>query len=342
MIFPDNVMHDFPLCELNTFHMDVSARAYIAVTGIDELEGICRHETLAHMPKLVIGGGSNLLLTGYVDKLVLHMQMKGIFREGEDDEYVYLRAAAGERWQDLVDRCLANGLGGLENLAGIPGTVGAAPVQNIGAYGAELKDCFFSLRAFDFASGKLVEMNRNDCRFSYRDSIFKHEMKDRLVIVDVTFALPKRWTPNIAYGDVARELEKSGISRPSPADIGGVIVKIRRSKLPNPAVLGNAGSFFKNPTVTAEEMASLKRQHPDIPAYEQADGRYRIAAGWLIDRCGWKGRRIGDAGVCETQALVLVNHGRATGAEMVELAGAIEQDVMARFGIRLEPEPVFV
>lgn len=342
MIFPDNVMQDFPLHDLNTFHMDVSARAYVAVSGIDVLKRIFMHETLARMPRLVIGGGSNLLLTGYVDKLVLHMQMKGIFREGEDDDYVYLRAAAGERWQDLVDWCLANGLGGLENLAGIPGTVGAAPVQNIGAYGAELKDCFFSLLAFDFASGELVEMGRQDCRFSYRDSIFKHEMKDRLVIVDVTFALPKQWKPNITYGDVARELEKSGISRPSPADIGGVIVEIRRRKLPDPAVLGNAGSFFKNPTVTADEMAVLKRQHPDIPAYEQADGCYRIAAGWLIDRCGWKGRRIGDAGVCETQALVLVNHGRATGTEMAELASAIERDVMTRFGIRLEPEPVFV
>ena len=342
MIFPDNVMQDFPLRDLNTFHMDVSAKVWMPITGIDDLERVFMHETLAHMPRLVIGGGSNLLLTGYVDKLVLHMQMKGISREGEDGDHVYLRAAAGERWQDLVDWCLENGLGGLENLAGIPGTVGAAPVQNIGAYGAELKDCFFSLHAFDFASGKLVEMSRDDCRFSYRDSIFKHEMKDRLVIVDVTFALPKRWKPNIAYGDVARELEKSGIGEPSPADIGGVIVKIRRRKLPDPAVLGNAGSFFKNPTVTADEMAVLKRQHPDIPAYEQADGRYRIAAGWLIDRCGWKGRRIGDAGVCETQALVLVNHGRATGAEMVELADAIERDVMARFGIRLEPEPVFV
>ena len=342
MIFSDNVMQDFSLRDLNTFHMDVSARAYVAVGGIDVLQWIFRHETLARMPRLVIGGGSNLLLTGYVDKLVLHMQMKGIFREGEDDDYVYLRAAAGERWQDLVEWCLANGLGGLENLAGIPGTVGAAPVQNIGAYGAELKDCFFSLHAFDFASGELVEMSRQDCRFSYRDSIFKHEMKDRLVIVDVTFALPKRWKPNITYGDVARELEKSGISRPSPSDIGGVIVEIRQRKLPDPAVLGNAGSFFKNPTVTADEMAVLKRRHPDIPAYGQADGRYRIAAGWLIDRCGWKGRRIGDAGVCETQALVLVNHGRATGTEMAELASAIERDVMARFGIRLEPEPVFV
>ena len=342
MIFPDNVMQDFPLRDLNTFHMDVSAKVYMTVNSIEDLERVFRHAALAHMPRLVIGGGSNLLLTRHVDKLVLHMQMKGICREGEDDDYVYLRAAAGERWQDMVDWSLANGLGGLENLAGIPGTIGAAPVQNIGAYGAELKDSFFSLRAFDFTSGKLVEMNRKDCRFAYRDSIFKHEMKERLVIVDVTFALPKRWKPNIAYGDVARELEKSGISRPSPADIGGVIVKIRQSKLPDPAVLGNAGSFFKNPTVTAEEMASLKRLHPDIPAYEQTGGHYRIAAGWLIDRCGWKGRRIGDAGVCATQALVLVNHGRATGAEMVQLADAIERDVMTRFGIRLEPEPVFV
>lgn len=342
MIFPDNVMQDFPLRDFNTFHMDVSAKVCMTVSGIDDLERVFRHEVLMHMPRLVIGGGSNLLLTGPVDKLVLHMRMKGIFREREDDDYVYLRAAAGEQWQDLVDWCLENGLGGLENLAGIPGTVGAAPVQNIGAYGAELKDCFFSLRAFDFTSGKLVEMNRDDCRFAYRDSIFKHEMKDRLVIVDVTLALPKRWTPNITYGDVAHELEKLGIARPSPADIGNVIVRIRRRKLPDPAVLGNAGSFFKNPTVTAGEVMTLKQRYPDIPAYGQADGRYRIAAGWLIDRCGWKGRRIGDAGVCETQALVLVNHGQASGESIVALAQAIEQDVMSRFGIRLEPEPVFV
>ncbi len=342
MNFPDYIKRNVSLKLFNTFGMDVTALAYMEVKAVDDLVRVYGDARLMTLPRLVIGGGSNLLLTGCFEGLVMHMGIKGICLEKEDAEYIYLRAAAGEKWHDLVLWTLEKGFGGLENLSWIPGTVGAAPVQNIGAYGVEVQDRFFSLRAFDFESGEIVELGRSDCRFGYRDSIFKNAMKNRLVIVDVTFALPKNWHPNKGYAEVEKELERVGIADPSPAEVGRTIMQIRQRKLPDPAVLGNAGSFFKNPTVPAEKLFRLKSEYPEIPAYSQPDGRYRIAAGWLIDRCGWKGRRIGDAGVCEKQALVLVNYGNATGKDILALAEAIEKDVFDRFSIRLEPEPVFV
>lgn len=342
MSFPDYIGRDVSLKPFNTFGMDVSALAYMDVNTVDDLVRVYGDADLMALPRLIIGGGSNLLLTGHFKGLVMHMGIKGIHLEKEDDEYTYLRAAAGERWHDLVLWTLEKGFGGLENLSWIPGTVGAAPVQNIGAYGVEMQDCFLSLRAFDFESGNIVELNKADCQFAYRNSIFKNAMKDRMAIVDVTFALPKNWRPNKEYAEVEKELAERKIVNPSPAEIGRTIMQIRQRKLPDPTVLGNAGSFFKNPTVSAEKLFRLKSEYPDIPAYGQPDGGYRIAAGWLIDRCGWKGRRIGDAGVCEKQALVLVNYGNATGKEILALANAIKKDVFDRFSIRLEPEPVFV
>ncbi len=342
MSFPDFIKRDVSLRPFNTFGVEASALAYMDVSTVDDLVQVYGSPCLMALPKLVVGGGSNILLTGRFEGLVMHMGIKGIHLEKEDDRYTYVRAAAGEKWHDLVCWTLEKGLGGLENLSWIPGTVGAAPVQNIGAYGAEVQDCFFSLRAFDFENGEIVELDKSGCRFAYRNSIFKNAMKGRLVIVDVTFALPKNWRPNMTYADVGKELEQSGIVHPSPAEIGRVIVKIRQRKLPDPEILGNAGSFFKNPTVSAERLSALKIQYPDIPAYGQSDGRYRIAAGWLIDRCGWRGRRIGDTGVCEKQALVLVNYGNASGKDIIALAKAIEKDVFNRFSIQLELEPVVV
>ncbi len=337
-----SLQHDFSLRSFNTFGIDANASTYLEVTSSDELFQVFDHPELMSQPKLVIGGGSNLLLTDHFSGLVLRMAIKGMNVEREDANTVYVRAAAGEKWHDLVSWTLEQGYGGLENLSWIPGTVGAAPVQNIGAYGSELKDCFHSLKAFDFRDGKVVELNKSDCQFAYRHSIFKTEFKDRFVILDVCFALPKAWKPNVTYAEMDKELAVRKMVNPTAADISRVIIDIRKRKLPDPSVTGNAGSFFKNPTVKAEILLELKKDYPAMPSYEQPDGTYRLAAGWLIDQCGWKGKHYGNAGVCETQALVLVNRGNASGKEIAELSEAIKKDVFDKFAIRLEPEPVFV
>lgn len=327
----------------NTFGIDAIAANYLEIHGIQDLERVYQDENLRKMPRLILGGGSNLLLVSErFEGIVLRMVNKGITVERDDGHMVYLRVAAGEKWHDFVMWTLENGYPGLENMSLIPGTVGAAPVQNIGAYGMELKDHFYSLRAFDFQTGQMVELDREDCAFSYRDSIFKHEMKDRLVITDLTFVLPKAWQPNISYGEVAKTLTEKGITTPTAEQVSQTIIAIRQRKLPDPEVQGNAGSFFQNPTVTAEQMTVLKTKYPNMPSYPQPDGRFRIAAGWLIDQCGWKGRQMGQAGVCATQALVLVNCGGVKGREIAELANAIQTDVQIKFGLSLVPEPVFI
>jgi UDP-N-acetylmuramate dehydrogenase len=253
-----------------------------------------------------------------------------------------VRAAAGENWHGLVQWTLAHGLPGLENLSLIPGSAGAAPIQNIGAYGSELKDVFHSLTAFDFDSGELLSLDRAACRFGYRDSVFKHELRDRAVILDVTFALPKQWRPKLGYAELAREIEARGIGLPDAQAISEAVIAIRRRKLPDPAQVGNAGSFFKNPVVPADKRDALLAAHPQLVSHVQPDGSYKLAAGWLIDRCGWKGRTLGAAGVYERQALVLVNRGQASGQEIASLARAIQEDVARAFGVMLEPEPVYV
>ena len=337
-----SLQHDVSLRSFNTFGIDANALAFLEVRSVDDLFRVFENKELMSMPRLVIGGGSNLLLTDHFRGLVLHMSMKGMSVDTEDDDVVYVRAAAGEKWHDLVNWTLEKGFGGLENLSWIPGTVGAAPVQNIGAYGSELKDCFYSLKAFDFNEGTIVEFGKPDCRFAYRHSIFKTDLKDRFVILEVVFALPKAWKPNITYAEVKKELAARKMTTLHASEISQVIIDIRKRKLPNPNVTGNAGSFFKNPTVGKEKLMELKKEYPDIPSYEQPDGHYRLAAGWLIDQCGWKGKQYGNAGVCETQALVLINRGNASGREIVALSEAIKKDVFSKFGVRLEPEPVFV
>lgn len=336
------VQYDFPLKQLNTFGIDAKAKAYLPVTSPDMLIQVRNDAFLARLPRLVLGGGSNVLLTGDFPGLVLHMQMTGVQVTGEDDEAVYVRAAAGENWHGFVQWTLQQGLGGLENLSLIPGNVGAAPIQNIGAYGIELKDRFHALTAFDFQTGEVFTLDRAACRFGYRDSVFKHELRENAVILDVTFALPKQWQPNTQYGEVAQELAARGIAVPSALQISDAVVAIRTRKLPDPAVIGNAGSFFKNPIVTKAQRDALQECYPQLVSYAQADGSYKLAAGWLIDQCGWKGKSMGAAGVYEKQALVLVNRGGAKGREIADLAAAIQEDVQAKFGVRLEPEPVFV
>ena len=342
MTAPLNIQHNHPLREHNSFGIEASAHAYLKVTSADQLEAVRNNAELSALPRLILGGGNNILLTRDFSGLVLHMAMRGIGITGEDDDYTYVRAAAGEDWQDFVLWSLEQNLGGLENLSLIPGTVGAAPVQNIGAYGAELKDVFQSLTAFDFKSGEIVTFTKEDCGFGYRDSIFKHTSRDRYVILGVTFALPKHWQANTNYADVANELAKREITNPTPRDISDTIITIRQRKLPDPAHIGNAGSFFKNPTVTTDVRDALKARHPNLVSYPHGDNMHRLAAGWLIDQCGWKGKTFGKAGVYETQALVLVNLGDAKGKEIADLAERIQGDVAEKFGIQLEPEPVIV
>lgn len=336
------LQYDLSLRALNTFGIEARARAYLAVAGVDTLRALRQDAALMALPRLVLGGGSNLLLTQDFPGLVLHMQGRGIAITGEDDDFTYVRAAAGENWHAFVQWTLAQGLGGLENLALIPGSVGAAPIQNIGAYGIEIKDRFHSLLAFDLRSGELLTLDRAACQFGYRDSIFKQALRDHVVVLEVSFALPKRWQPNANYADVAQALQQQGITQPGPRDIAAAVIAIRTRKLPDPARIGNAGSFFKNPIVSASQRDALVARHADLVSYRQDDGSYKLAAGWLIDRCGWKGRSLGRAGVYEQQALVLVNRGGASGAEVAQLARAIQDDVLARFGVQLEPEPVFI
>jgi UDP-N-acetylmuramate dehydrogenase len=336
------IAHDFPLQSLNTFGIAARARRYLRVTGAAELAAVCADPQLTTLPRLVLGGGSNLLFTRDFDGLVLHMAQAGRELVGQDGGRTLVRAQAGENWHGFVQWTLGQGLGGLENLSLIPGTVGAAPIQNIGAYGAEIKDVFHSLTVFDMASGAVRAMGAPECRFGYRDSVFKHPDGAQLVVLDVTFALPAAWQPNLRYAELAQALLEAGITEPTPRQVGDAVIAIRRRKLPDPAVVGNAGSFFKNPVVSGEQCARLLASFPNLVHHRQPDGTEKLAAGWLIDQCGWKGRSIGAAGVYPKQALVLVNNGGASGQDVVTLAQAIRADVAERYGVMLEPEPVFI
>ncbi len=336
------ILHDFSLASLNTFRIPARARHYLRVEGAAELDAVRRDPALSALPRLVLGGGSNMLFTRDFDGIVLHMTGLGKEVLGERDGKVLVRAQAGENWHAFVQYTLAQGLGGLENLSLIPGTVGAAPIQNVGAYGTETRDVFHSLTAYDLDSGELRTLDAADCRFAYRDSLFKHPEGRGLVVLDVTFALPADWTPNLRYAELARAVEEAGLSAPTPHDVGRTVEAIRRRKLPDPAEIGNAGSFFKNPVVSAAHCARLLAQYPAMVHYAQPDGSEKLAAGWLIDGCGWKGRALGAAGVYPKQALVLVNLGGARGEDVVRLARAIQDDVAAKFGVELEPEPVFI
>ncbi|MFL9982893.1 UDP-N-acetylmuramate dehydrogenase [Paraburkholderia sediminicola] len=333
---------DYPLKAHNTFNFDVRAQFACRIEHEAQLMAAVRDPRTVGLPRLVLGGGSNVVLTGDFAGLVLLVALQGRRVVREDDAAWYVEAAAGEPWHDFVAWTLSQGLSGLENLALIPGTVGAAPIQNIGAYGLEMCERFAALRAVELETGAVVELDADACRFGYRDSFFKREGRDRFVITSVTFRLPKSWQPRAGYADLARELAASGYADtpPSAQAIFDAVVAVRRAKLPDPLQLGNAGSFFKNPVVEATQFEALKVKEPEVVSYLQPDGRVKLAAGWLIDRCGWKGRAMGAAAVHERQALVLVNRGGASGAEVLALAKAVQRDVQARFGIELEAEPV--
>ena len=333
---------DYSLQHFNTFGIAARARQFLDIHSVGQLAATLADPVLAALPRLILGGGSNLLFTRDFDGLVLRMANLGKDIVGKERGCTLVRAGAGENWHGFVQWTLQQGLGGMENLSLIPGTVGASPIQNIGAYGAEIKDTFHCLSAFDTATGTTRTMAAADCRFGYRDSIFKHPEGAGLIIIDVTFALPDAWQPNTRYAELANALVESGFEQPTPQQVSDTVVAIRRRKLPDPAVIGNAGSFFKNPVVTGAECAALLAQFPTLVHHAQPDGTEKLAAGWLIDQCGWKGRNLGAAGVYPKQALVLVNNGGATGAEVVALAAAIRADVLQRYGVILEAEPVFI
>ena len=341
----------------NSFGIMARAETLVRVRSVQDVAAL-RGSVLAGEPLFVLGGGSNIVLTGDVRGVVLKVEIPGRRLARETRDAWIVEVGAGESWHDTVAWTLARGWPGLENLALIPGTVGAAPVQNIGAYGVELQDRFDSLDAIDLATGEPFTLDAAACGFGYRDSVFKHAaptagglprgmgLAGRAVITQVRFRLPKAWKPELGYLELARRAHEAGAPAPSARQIFDWVCDIRRSKLPDPAVIGNAGSFFKNPTVTPEQCQDIIARDPKIVHYPMPDGSVKLAAGWLIDACGWKGKTVGKAAVYEKQALVLVNRGRGadsvTGGEVMTLAKAIQTSVYERFGIRLEPEPVVV
>ena len=328
------IQKNISLLPYNSFHLEANAAEFASVKSVEELQKILGTKE----PLLILGGGSNILLTRNVGGLVLKIDITGIDEVKEDATHVYVKAGAGENWHEFVEYTIKRNWGGLENLSLIPGNVGAAPIQNIGAYGAELKDVFYELEAYDRKGKKVYSFGVNDCKFSYRDSIFKSAEKGRYIILNVTFILNKNPVLNTSYGAIREELKKMGVSSPTIRDVSQAVIKIRRSKLPDPAEIGNAGSFFKNPVVDQALFLSLSSKYSDMPAYPHGDQSVKLAAGWLVEQCGLKGFRKGDAGVHNKQALVLVNYGKATGKEIFELSEKIAASVKKKFGVHLERE----
>jgi UDP-N-acetylmuramate dehydrogenase len=326
----------------NTFGLPAVAQTLVRITDDAGVRQVVDHPDLGTTPKFILGGGSNIVLTRDMPQVVLKVEVRGRRVVEERADAWIVEAGAGETWHDFVAWTLDQGLPGLENLALIPGTVGASPVQNIGAYGIEVKDRFESLDGVDLLTGRSVTLDAAFCAFGYRDSVFKHSLAGRVVITRVRFRLPKPWQPVLGYLEIERKMAEHGVARPEARQIFDWICAIRRAKLPDPAVVGNAGSFFKNPVVTPEQCRDIIGRDPEIVHYPMPDGTMKLAAGWMIDACGWKGKTVGKAGVYEKQALVLVNRGGAIGSEVMLLAKAIQESVYGRFGIRLEPEPVVV
>ncbi len=349
-----SVERNVSLQPLNSFGIAARADRLLRVRDASDVRALLADERLAALHKFVLGGGSNIVLTGDVKGLVLKVEVPGRRVVAESERHVIVEAGAGETWDDFVTWTLDQGLPGLENLALIPGTVGASPVQNIGAYGLELQDRFHELDAIDLQTGELFTLDAAQCGFGYRDSVFKHAatregdlgLAGRALILRVRLALPRVWRPVLGYLELERRMHEEGVTAPGARQIHDWIVAIRRAKLPDPAHLGNAGSFFKNPTVTPEQCQDIIGRDPRVVHYPMPDGSVKLAAGWLIDACGWKGKRVGNAAVYDKQALVLVNRGGerhpATGGEVMTLARAIQTSVYERFGIRLEPEPVVI
>ncbi len=333
------VLEDHPLKALHTFGCEARARLFAEARTLDELRAGLALGRERGLPVVLLGGGSNVLFQADLEALVLKVALDGLELAGEEGGQALVRAAAGVGWDALVEECLRRGLFGLENLSGIPGTAGAAPVQNIGAYGVELSESLHAIEALDRESGELRRLTARECRFGYRDSIFKRELLDRLVLCAVTLRLSRAPVPRLEYAALRDELQARGLARPAPREVREAVLAVRARKLPDPIELGNAGSFFQNPVVSAEAFAALRVAEPGAPGHPGPDGRVKLSAAWLVERCGFRGARRGDAGVHHAQALVLVNHGRASGRELLALGDEIRAAVLARLGVRLELEP---
>ena len=331
------VLQDVSLQPYNTFGLEAWARHWITITATEQLQALLRDPAYRSVPKLVLGGGSNVLFTQDFEGLLIKIAIPGISVVEEDEEEVHVRSGAGVGWHDLVMHCIAQGYGGLENMSLIPGTVGAAPMQNIGAYGVEIKDVFSSLEAVEIATGDLCTFDSADCQFGYRSSVFKHERKGQYIITSVTLRLRKQPVLNTSYGAIAETLAQKHIHAPTMRDVSEAVIEIRRSKLPDPQQIGNAGSFFKNPVISRAQYEALLTDYPTMPGYPTEEA-VKVPAGWLIEQCGWKGKRLGNIGVHDKQALVLVHFGGGEGKALMTLAQDIKASVQKKFGIAIEPE----
>ena len=329
---------NYSLLAHNTFAIPAKCRRFVEAASVDEVIAFAKSYDANIDDLLILGGGSNVLFTNDYSGTVFHSAIKGIDVVDDVSASVLLRVGSGEVWDDVVEYCVGNSLYGAENLSAIPGEVGASAVQNIGAYGAEVKDIIYKMEAVDISTGKVVEIMAHDCRYAYRDSRFKNDWKNKYIITNVTYKLSKQFEPRLDYGNIRDELQKRNIANPTAAQLRQVITDIRNSKLPDPKVEGNAGSFFMNPIVGRSKFDALKAQYPTMPYYDVDTDNVKIPAGWLIDQCGWKGKTIGNAGVHSKQALVLINRGGAAGTEIVNLCKMIVQDVKSKYGVELVPE----
>jgi UDP-N-acetylmuramate dehydrogenase len=332
------IHQNISLKSLNSFGIDVSATFLSTFTTIDELKEVIEFAEHKSLNKLILGGGTNILFTKNFDGIILKNEITSIELANEDNNFYYVKAAAGELWHSLVIHCIENNYAGIENLSLIPGSVGAAPLQNIGAYGVELKDIFYELEAFNIITKNIEKFNLKDCSFGYRESVFKTALKNQYIILNITLKLNKNPVYNIKYGIIEQELEKMNCRELSIKNISQAIINIRSSKLPNPKEIGNAGSFFKNPIIDETLYQQLIQQHSEMPVYPAKHNQYKLAAGWLIEQCGWKGYRKNDAGCHSKQALVLVNYNSATGKEVYDLSTKIVESVYDKFGVMLERE----
>jgi len=328
-----SIATDFNLKSFNTMGIAAKATAFVEIQSIQDLEQLDLNQKL-----FILGGGSNILFGGDFDGLVLKVNILGKEIIKEDDEHVWIRFGAGENWHESVLYAVENNWGGIENMSLIPGTIGAAPIQNIGAYGTELKDVFYQVDGVMLDDLQPFSLNLDECNFGYRDSIFKNELKSKTLISHVTLRLTKEHTINASYGAIAEVLKSKNISAPNIKDISEAVIEIRQSKLPDPKELGNAGSFFKNPTIKNPHFREIKMSYPNCPGYPQPNDHTKVPAGWLIEQCGWKGKRVGETGAHAKQALVLVNYGNATGKEILNLSKQIQDSVYVKFGIKIERE----
>ncbi|KIC02346.1 UDP-N-acetylenolpyruvoylglucosamine reductase [Flavobacterium sp. JRM] len=331
------ILSQFSLKNHNTFGIEAKAKQFIAVHSIDELRKVL--EENKNQAKFILGGGSNMLLTKDIDALVIHIDLKGKKIVDENDDFVWVESQAGETWHDFVLWTIEQDFGGLENMSLIPGNVGTTPVQNIGAYGTEIKDTFVSCQAMNIETQEIKTFTHSECNFGYRESIFKHEVKDQYIITSVTYKLTKRnHKINTSYGDITAELAKNNITNPNLKDVSNAVIAIRQSKLPDPKELGNSGSFFKNPILLKSDFEKIHQKFPEMKYYDVSETEVKVPAGWLIEQAGFKGKRFGDAGIHKNQALVLVNYGNATGQEILAISKDIQKTVFEKFGIHIEAE----